>query len=165
MSRSSSSAIKLREVDEDYRQAEAEVPTQQEADCPTSSDCLPPPDNLSSEAKLEWIDSAPQFHEAGILHGFVRSLFENFCSAVGAAREARAMVLVDGRVINGKLHPCVNDELNQIKQSCVSGEQLNRILSAEKDREIKLRELALAEAQAKGQNTGPWSGEKSKLLA
>lgn len=150
----------LKIVDEDFKEQE---PEQAQALGP----CPPPPENISFQAQLEWIESAPQFHEAGLLHGFFKSMFENFCSSQGSVREARAMLLVDGTVINGKLHPQANNEINHMKEARAMGNQLNLILEEHKNREIKLRELALAEKLAKspGEDENSKWKEKRGLLA
>lgn len=64
-----------------------------------------PPDFFSFEAKLEWINAAPELHSKGKLHGATRTQFEHYCILVGLAREMNAQVEADFKVLNGRLHP------------------------------------------------------------
>jgi len=83
----------------------------------TFGPCPGPPDWMGFEAKMEWIRSAEDLHEKGRLKGGVISLLENYCVAVGLARELEKTLQDDGKIIAGKPHPAYKMLLEAIASS------------------------------------------------
>jgi P27 family predicted phage terminase small subunit len=70
-----------------------------------------PPVDLGKDAKAEWRRAAPLLVERRIITDGDLASLENYCAAIGAAREARRIVAREGMTFMGtsgpKRHPAV----------------------------------------------------------
>lgn len=161
-------------VDESFEpRPSAERKEEESAALRTATPCPNPPDWLSYEAKLEWVNAAPQFHEAGLLFGAFETMFANYCSLIGDILEAEAMLQADGRIINAKPHPMSNQKLLALKEARMTWGEMFSLLEAkrkqeeekEKERLAKEEEeKAKAEAEAASQEQSGWFEEDRKRL-
>lgn len=76
--------------------------------------CPDPPEFLEYEAKLVWLEAAPDLWKKDRLHGGTISLLTNYCMVVGEAREMKAVLEVDGKIIKGKPHPAYHMMMSAI---------------------------------------------------
>lgn len=80
-------------------------------------ECPDAPDWMSFEAKLEWLRSAPNLFSQGRLEGGMIGLLENYCVAIGLARDMNAIVCADGNFVSNRPHPAIKVMMDAMKDA------------------------------------------------
>jgi phage terminase small subunit len=113
-----------------------------------SRECPDAPDWMSFEAKLEWLRSAPKLFSQGRLEGGLIGLLENYCVAIGLARDMNAIVCADGNFISNRPHPAIKVMMEAMKDAkTVAGEikfELAPPPPAPEDEAITLQKATIA---------------------
>lgn len=79
--------------------------------------CPEPPEWMSFEAKLEWLRSAPKLQRQGRLEGGVVAMLENYCVAIGLARDMNGYICADGNFVNSRPHPAIKVMMDAMKEA------------------------------------------------
>ncbi len=77
-----------------------------------------PPEEMSFEAKCEFIENVDYLIDHGMYEGPNVTLFKLYCNAVGDAKELENKLAVDGLICGGKPHPAFkmkNDAISLAK--------------------------------------------------
>jgi len=131
----------LRIVEEDY-----------ESDSSKPVIILPdPPDFMNYEAKCEFLRSIEDVVLSGSYSGPGIGIFENYCIAMGFAKEFEQTLAEDGKIVGGKPHPAWKMMLDAMTNARASWESL------------KPRKIIINKEEEESEEDNPWKKDKGLL--